>query len=84
MCSSAGRNCLANTMGVKLPEARRFQDNFFLKFPKVKDFILTTMQQCREHGTTFVLSPNVDLDSDQHFAIILAEGVDAHALAGGI
>uniref|UniRef100_A0A3Q2Z9T2 DNA-directed DNA polymerase family A palm domain-containing protein n=1 Tax=Hippocampus comes TaxID=109280 RepID=A0A3Q2Z9T2_HIPCM len=50
MCSSAGRDCLANTMGVTLLEARRFQDNFFLKFPKVKDFILMTMQQCRKHG----------------------------------
>ncbi|XP_019713774.1 DNA polymerase nu [Hippocampus comes] len=45
-----GRDCLANTMGVTLLEARRFQDNFFLKFPKVKDFILMTMQQCRKHG----------------------------------
>ncbi|XP_051927813.1 DNA polymerase nu isoform X2 [Hippocampus zosterae] len=45
-----GRDCLANTMGVTLPEARRFQDNFFLKFPKVKDFILMTTQQCREHA----------------------------------
>ncbi|XP_077355609.1 DNA polymerase nu isoform X2 [Festucalex cinctus] len=45
-----GRACLATTLGVKSLRARRFQDNFFLKFPKVKSFTLALIQQCRKQG----------------------------------
>ncbi|KAM9834935.1 DNA polymerase nu isoform 1-T1 [Syngnathus typhle] len=45
-----GRDCLANTMGVTMSAAHRFQDNFFLEFPKVKAFTLSVLRQGRKHG----------------------------------
>ncbi|XP_077399995.1 DNA polymerase nu isoform X2 [Vanacampus margaritifer] len=45
-----GREGLATTLGVKSVEARRFQEKFFLKFPKVKSFTVAIIQQCRAQG----------------------------------
>ncbi|XP_068506933.1 DNA polymerase nu [Syngnathus scovelli] len=45
-----GRDCLANTMGVTMSAAHRFQDDFFLEFPKVKAFTLSVLRQGRKQG----------------------------------
>jgi DNA polymerase-1 len=41
---------LAQTLGIKRTEARAIIDNYFEQFPRIKDYMTTTIEFAREHG----------------------------------